>query len=135
MLKLTSAFSNTERAIFIRPSEVVAVTSTDDCTLVYLNDSDMFEVKEDAEKIVRYLCEKNNYSGNDQYDTLETRAIEVDDHAFDTVDVALSYAAKYLEKKIGENEGEYLNSYHQVTLDQIKDMQRRLASVTLREVE
>ena len=135
MLKLTSAFAKNDRPVFVRPSEIVAVTSVDDCTLVYLNDSDMFEVKEDAEEIVRYLCEKNNYSGNNQYDTLQTRVIERDEDAFDTVDVALSYAAKYIEKRIEDKEGEYLNAYHQLTLDNIKRMQRTLASVTLREVE
>lgn len=134
MLKLTSVDGST---IFVRPSEIHAVSPGDEegTTFVYMSSDTIFEVTEDSEKIARYICEKNNYSGNDQYDTLETRVIEADDHAFDTVDVALSYAAKYLEKKIEEKEGEYVNQYHQITLDNIKRLQRTLASVTVREVE
>jgi hypothetical protein len=137
MLKLTSAFANNDRPVFIRPAEVVAIVPTDDCTLVYVTDSVVLEVKEDAEKIVRYLCEKTNYSGNDEYDTLDTRAIEKDEEAFDAVDCALSYASKYLEKKIEDeqSEGKYMTSYHQITLDNIKRMQRCLSGVILREVE
>lgn len=134
MLKLTSLDGS---PIFVRSQEIHAVSPGDEegTTFVYMSSDTIFEVTEDAEKITRYLCEKANYSGNDQYDTLETRVIERDEDAFDTVDVSLSYAAKYLEKKIEEKEGEYLNQYHQITLDNIKRLQRTLASVTVREVE
>ena len=134
MLKLTNAFA--DKAIFVRPSEVMSVQQTDDCTLVALSSDVIHEVKEDAEAIVRYLVSKSDWNGNDKYDTIGVRDINKDEtpNAFEDVDSAITYAVSFLNKQL-EDEKNLNKKYYSELKERLVILGDRLVSVKLREVE
>ena len=139
MLKLTEAFG--KHPIFVNSSDIVAVQKTDDCTLVFTEGDHTFEVLEDAEAIVRYVVSKNDWTGNDKYDTLNVRSINGTDYPNEYEDItdALDYAIVYLRKQIEEDKGDSILSKSVGRFKQLKEniesISRRLMSVNVREVE
>ena len=144
MLKLTEAFG--KHPIFVCPQNVVGVQKTDDCTLVFTEGNQCFEVLEDAEAIARYLVAKADWTGNDKYDTIEVRNINRADYPNEYEDVsdALDYAIVYLKKQIQESEEKEKNGdkVYSATIERFKELKKniesiskRLVSVNVREVE
>ena len=144
MLKLTNAFA--DKAIFVRPGDVMSVQQTDDCTLVFLSKDVVHEVKEEAEAIVRYLVSKSDWDGNDKYDTINVRNINRDNTLSDFDDICdlLDYAYLYLKKQIQEGEEKIKKgeNVYEGTLKRYKELMeshgkfsKNLVSLTVREIE
>lgn len=144
MLKLTNAFA--PKDIFVRPSEIMSVQQTDDCTLIFLGNNVVHEVKEEAEAIVRYLVSKSDWDGNDKYDTINVRNINRDNTLSDFDDICdlLDYAYLYLKKQIQEGEEKIKKgeNVYEGTLKRYKELMdshgkfsKNLVSITVREVE